>query len=139
MSGNEPGSPVIGESGHLAVLHPLLHFLNEGTLLAGDSSDDNVVDVLDFSLLRARFGTNSQDADYNGDGVVDGGDIVYLLNYLYRGGPAPEPQEVGDVNCDGVVDGSDVVYLLNYLYRNGPPPGPPPSRPMKPAEGGFAM
>ena len=49
-----------------------------GTLLAGDSSDDNVVDVLDFSLLRARFGTNASEADYNGDGVVDVYDFSLL-------------------------------------------------------------
>ena len=49
-----------------------------GTLLAGDSSDDNVVDVLDFSLLRAQFGTDSHEADYNGDGVVDVYDFSLL-------------------------------------------------------------
>jgi hypothetical protein len=27
--------------------------------------------------------------DANCDGVVDPGDIVYLLNYLFRGWPAP--------------------------------------------------
>ena len=49
-----------------------------GTLPAGDSSDDNVVDVLDFSLLRARFGTDAREADYNGDGVVDVYDFSLL-------------------------------------------------------------
>jgi len=27
--------------------------------------------------------------DNNGDGVVDVGDVVYLINYLFRGGPPP--------------------------------------------------
>ncbi len=62
--------------------------------------------------------------DTNGDGTVDVGDVVYLISYLYRGGPAPSPVEVGDTNCDGVVDIGDVVYMIEYLYRNGPaPPG----------------
>jgi hypothetical protein len=60
--------------------------------------------------------------DVNGDGVIDLGDVVYLINYLYKGGPAPDPLWVGDVNCDGIVDLGDVVYLINYLYRGGPPP-----------------
>jgi PKD repeat protein len=60
--------------------------------------------------------------DANGDGVVDAGDIVYLLNYLFVGGPAPTPPAAGDANHDGVVDAADVVYLLNYLYAGGPPP-----------------
>lgn len=60
--------------------------------------------------------------DTNGDGVVDLGDVVYLISYLYKGGPAPNPLEVGDATCDGVIDIGDVVYLIEYLYRNGPPP-----------------
>jgi hypothetical protein len=60
--------------------------------------------------------------DVNGDGLIDIGDVVYLVGYLYRGGPAPNPVEVGDVNCDGVVDIGDVVYLVSYLYKGGPPP-----------------
>jgi len=60
--------------------------------------------------------------DVNGDGVVDLGDVLHLINYLYKGGPAPDPLEAGDVNCDGVVDLGDVLYLINYLYKGGPPP-----------------
>jgi hypothetical protein len=64
--------------------------------------------------------------DYRGDvtedGVVDAADIVYLLNYLFVGGPAPVPYSEGDVNCDGIIDAADVVFLLNYLFINGPEP-----------------
>jgi len=61
--------------------------------------------------------------DVNGDGAVNVGDVVYLVNYLYRGGLPPDPFQAGDVNCDGVVNVGDVVYLVNYLYRGGDPPG----------------
>ncbi len=61
--------------------------------------------------------------DCNGDGILDVGDVVYLVNYLYRNGSAPDPVEAGDANCDGIVDVGDVVYLTNYLYRGGNPPG----------------
>jgi len=54
--------------------------------------------------------------------VIEIGDVVYLINYLFRSGSAPDPLEVGDVNCDEIVDISDVVYLINYLFRSGPPP-----------------
>jgi hypothetical protein len=63
--------------------------------------------------------------DANGDGIVDLGDIVYLVGYLYKGGPAPDPVEAGDCNCDGIVNLGDVVYLVSYLYKGGPPPGCP--------------
>ena len=62
--------------------------------------------------------------DASGDGVVDVADIVFLINYLYRGGAAPDPLAAGDPNADCVVDIADVVYLINYLYRGGPAPQP---------------
>ncbi len=61
--------------------------------------------------------------DANRDGEVGPGDVVFLLNYLYRFGPAPCPQAAGDANSDGAVGPGDVVYLINYLFRDGPPPG----------------
>jgi len=60
--------------------------------------------------------------DASGDGLVDLGDVVFLVNYLYRSGPAPEPALAGDVNCDGTVDLGDIVYLVNYLFKGGTPP-----------------
>ena len=60
--------------------------------------------------------------DATGNGVIDVGDIVYLINYLFKGGPAPNPLEAGDATCDGKVDVGDVVYLINYLFKTGPPP-----------------
>jgi hypothetical protein len=60
--------------------------------------------------------------DANGDRMIDITDIVYLMNYLFVGGPAPEPLATGDANCDGVVDDADVVYLINYLFTGGPLP-----------------
>ncbi len=60
--------------------------------------------------------------DANADGVIDIGDVVYLINYLFKGGLSPHPLEAGDANCDGVVDIGDVVYLINYLFKGGSPP-----------------
>jgi hypothetical protein len=63
--------------------------------------------------------------DASHDGVIDIGDVVYLINYLYKNGPTPDPLESGDANCDSVVDVSDVVFLINYLFKSGPPPSCP--------------
>ncbi len=64
--------------------------------------------------------------DVNLDRVIDIGDIVYLINYLYKNGPAPYIQILGDVNRDEITDIGDVIFLINYLYRSGPPPVPAP-------------
>jgi len=66
-----------------------------------------------------------QVGDVTGEGVVDLGDIVFLINYLYQGGQAPNPMQAGDLNCDGVVNVGDIVYFTNYLYKGGPAPCSP--------------
>jgi hypothetical protein len=55
----------------------------------------------------------------NGDGVVDIGDVVFLINYLFKHGSAPVPFIEGDTNCDGIIDVGDVIILINYLFKNG--------------------
>jgi hypothetical protein len=60
--------------------------------------------------------------DCNSSGSVELGDVVYLITYLYKSGPAPDPLSVGDVNCNGVVDLGDVVFMITYLYKGGPAP-----------------
>ncbi|MEW5924642.1 MAG: hypothetical protein AB1746_11705 [Candidatus Zixiibacteriota bacterium] len=51
-------------------------------------------------------------------------DPAYLINYLYRSGPAPEPLILysGDPNCSCNINLLDVSYLINYLYKGGPQP-----------------
>jgi len=60
--------------------------------------------------------------NFNGDCKIDLGDLVYLISYLYRDGPAPDPLELGDTNCDGAVDLGDMVFLIKYVYKSGPVP-----------------
>jgi hypothetical protein len=72
--------------------------------------------------IRYFMVTGIHAGDFNGDGAIDISDVVFLVNYLYISGPAPDPLELGDVNCDGSVDIADAVYLVNYLFIGGPPP-----------------
>jgi hypothetical protein len=60
--------------------------------------------------------------DVNETGLIDIGDVIYIINYLYRAGNRPVPLESGDLNCDGACDVGDVVYLINYLFKQGLPP-----------------
>ena len=60
--------------------------------------------------------------DANSDGKITVSDVVYLVNYLFKGGPPPAVFLAGDANCDTKVTVSDVVYLVNYLFKGGPPP-----------------
>ena len=60
--------------------------------------------------------------DANADQLVNVTDAVYVIAYIFSGGPAPNPLEAGDVNCDGLVNIADVVYLINYIFAGGPAP-----------------
>ena len=60
--------------------------------------------------------------DSNGDSTVDIGDVVYLINYIFKEGPAPVPIGVADVDSSGSVDIGDAVYLINYIFKGGPAP-----------------
>ncbi len=60
--------------------------------------------------------------DADGTAIVTISDAVYLIGYIFGGGPAPSPLAAGDVDCSSIVTISDVVYLINYIFGGGPAP-----------------
>jgi hypothetical protein len=77
-----------------------------------DADFDGVGDVCDFVL-----------GDVNGDGSITAADVIYSVNYAFKGGPPPVPfAEAGDVNCDGAVTAADIIFLVNYIFKGGPVP-----------------
>lgn len=52
----------------------------------------------------------------NGDDKRDISDAVFLLNFLFSGGPPPEFAAFADVNGSLVADISDAVALLGFLF-----------------------
>ncbi|MFH1687957.1 MAG: hypothetical protein ABIE70_10630 [bacterium] len=50
-------------------------------------------------------------------------DLVYLVNYMFNGGPQPICMQTTDIDGNG--DGpniADLVYLVNYMFNGGPEP-----------------
>jgi hypothetical protein len=60
--------------------------------------------------------------DVTGDGTFTAADIVYLVNYEFKGGAAPPVAGHGDCHCDGIVTAGDVIRLVNFVFKGGPPP-----------------
>jgi hypothetical protein len=58
----------------------------------------------------------------NGDGSLNVGDAVFVINYIFKSGPAPSPLQAGDANCDSHNNVGDAVYLINYIFKSGPHP-----------------
>ncbi len=63
--------------------------------------------------------------DANGSTEVDIDDVVYLIAYIFSGGPAPVPLESGDADCSGDIDIDDAVYLIGYIFSGGNAPCDP--------------
>lgn len=65
--------------------------------------------------------------DANGSGDVDIDDVVFLINYIFSGGDAPDPYQAGNADCSiwPEIDIDDVVYLINYIFAGGPSPCDP--------------
>ncbi|MCK4657214.1 MAG: hypothetical protein KAT85_09265, partial [candidate division Zixibacteria bacterium] len=62
-------------------------------------------------------------ADASGGFDID--DVVYIIGYIFSGGPPPVPFNSGDVDCSGGVDIDDVVYMILHIFGIGPPPCDP--------------
>lgn len=61
--------------------------------------------------------------DANGNETLNILDIVYIISYIYKNGPAPIPYEcAGDANGNSDVNILDITYLIAFLYKSGPPP-----------------
>ena len=69
------------------VILPGLNAVNMGLLKEGDASNDDIVDITDFSILRTTFGTTDAQADFNQDGVVDISDFSLLRTNFGQAGP----------------------------------------------------
>jgi hypothetical protein len=66
--------------------------------------------------------TSYMAGDPDGNSIVNISDAVYLISYIFGGGPAPEPLGAGDADCNGIVNISDAVYLISYIFGGGPEP-----------------
>lgn len=75
--------------------------------------------------LEAVLGTPFQRGDCNNDGSPNIADGVWLLNYLFIGGPASICLAACDTDGDQELGLLDAVLFLNHWISGGPPPAAP--------------
>ncbi|MEE9442160.1 MAG: trypsin-like peptidase domain-containing protein [candidate division Zixibacteria bacterium] len=92
----------------------------ELNVFSNDPKPENNNIIIPVNLIVTEFPYICGDA--NGDGYVNLGDAVFLVTFIFRSGPAPDPLESGDANCDGNADVGDAVYVINFAFKFGPKP-----------------
>jgi hypothetical protein len=112
--------------------------------IAGDTNNDNVVDGIDYSIVRANFGRACGGdplctrADFNNDGIVNLTDLhVIFVNFGQLGAPdSPVPPSSGDAflslqpgsagNCSAPANGGTVQvgcrFVLDMMVNMGSVP-----------------
>ncbi len=81
-----------------------------------------ILDTLLSFFDEYSFGPTYIAGNANGDANTDIGDAVFLINHIFKAGPAPDPIQAGDVNGDCSINVGDAVYLINYVFNAGTPP-----------------
>jgi len=89
-------------------------FLTESVVVI--AADYCSADTMSFDVTSYLCG------DANGSDNIDIDDAVYLVNYIFAGGPEPDVYDAGDADCSGNIDIDDVVYIINYIFAGGPMP-----------------
>ena len=85
------------------------------TVLADSASVANVQLVPSYSWICG-------DIDNNGvfEGILE---LTYLVDFIFRGGPAPENELAADVDgSGGTANILDLTYMVDYIFRGGPEP-----------------
>lgn len=105
--------------------HPLgsgIDYIYEGTLYASNNNSLFIGGYISTAGGKESYGiaqwTQRICGDVDGDDILNILDIVYLINYLYKDGPSPQPSYAGDINANGIVELADIIYLIRYIYES---------------------
>lgn len=87
-----------------------------------------VLDTANVKVYNGSLTVLSGGVCGNLDGVtepfieIDIIDLVYFVDWSFRGGPPPDPVSVANLNCD-VEEGDieDLVMMVDYMFRGGEP------------------
>ena len=81
--------------------------------------------TVSFTPSGAPPGPRFVRGDANADGSINITDGVFVLNFLFIGGPEPRCTDAADSDDNGMLNITDGVAILNWLFLSGRTPPPP--------------
>ena len=61
--------------------------------------------------------------DVNVDELITSADIIYMVNFVFKGDAAPQPCDAsGDVDCSGAVTSADIIMMVNHVFKGAAAP-----------------
>jgi len=94
--------------------------------IVGDGSMEMVVGGRDGTLACFSGGLDALVyicGDIDGDGSEPNiADLVYLVDYMFAGGPPPPVLDAADVDGLDEINIADLVYMVDYMFNGGPEP-----------------
>jgi outer membrane protein assembly factor BamB len=122
-----PGNPISTGLGVTAVIA-----VSDSTVVSCNFSDDTITEITPSGRILATFRTGDGPVaaakypacyaikgDADGSGEINISDAVFLVNYIFRNGPAHVSIEAGDMNCDMEVDIADAVSIIFFIFSSG--------------------
>ncbi len=121
-TGQLPYGLALNTAGDKAVIEGTPNFASDFTFSLEVEDNSDPVQSMTMSFAITVNPPLPVCGDLTGDQTVNVTDAVYLLNYIYLDGDAPDNLEVADVNCDDKVNLVDIIYIINYVFRGGAVP-----------------
>jgi hypothetical protein len=93
-----------------------------------DGAADDNLDTAEVEVtVMGIGGPGFRRGDADGSGIVDITDAIFVLSFLFLGGPTPDCLDAADADDSGTVDITAAIYSLTFLFLGGPaPPEPGP-------------
>ena len=80
------------------------------------------MDTTVFDIKNTGAKAVLQGGDANFDGIVLVSDLVYMVDYLFKGGPSPIPiDDSGDFTCEDEINVADLTSMVDFLFKGGNP------------------
>ena len=94
------------------------------TAMSGDPLKRTAITKLDYRTVLPGFDFLRDESemrgytpgDANSDGLVDIADLVFMVNWMFKGGPSAAVPSSLDVNGDCFVDVSDLVKMVDHMF-----------------------